>query len=448
VTSAGRAAAVLAALMGLAILHPGSASAARSGLDKSFGGHGTGIVELDPGAGRYFAATVTDLAAVRGGASYVVSRGGTCQAGPCESIRFLERFRFDGSPSPGFNGPEGSVPVVTGGVNVSNPIVGGDGGLTIAFFREGSAPFGKGSGFVVRRYGLNGQPDPGFGDGGEAFVECPVCGAMAIRLAWAGGGRILVAGSQGSGGTAEPPPPGSGSRLEFARLSPDGSVDTSFGSGGRASIGLASREQPWGVAVRNNGPVYVYGGNRECACRNNGYVARVSQSGRLDTRFGARVEQSLSSVSKRFGTPVTATATVLVRPGGRIDMLGFRPRGRGYAIRLLPSGELAPRFGDGGVRRLSLGVSTAALDEAGGTFGISQTWRGVLAFRLTSSDRMDPSFGSGNGIPVPGAERGTGYSVATQAHRRALVLDAGLKFCRQECPATPRLLRFLEGPGA
>ena len=135
----------------------------------------------------------------------------------------------------------------------------------------------------VRRYLSNGEPDPGFGTNGHATVtprDPPFSSSVALQP----DGRIVLGIAGGSSG------------LRIARLSVDGSLDSTFGNGGVAPLELGRRrwlsqvQPPLGYAL---GPLIVSGdriripvsfGPRERVSRIG--LVGLTANGHVDRRFG------------------------------------------------------------------------------------------------------------------------------------------------------------------
>jgi hypothetical protein len=135
-------------------------------------------------------------------------------------------------------------------------------------------------------------------------------------------------------------------------------------------------------------------------------------------------------------------SAVLIRPRGKIDLLGFGSFGHGFQMRLRPNGRLLRGFGRDGLLKLPLPVSSAALGRGGAVVALSgERLRGrSFLFRVRRGGRLDRGFGR---EPIPN-NSDSGMTVVAQAEGRALILDLGLHGCRGYCPATPQLVRFLE----
>jgi uncharacterized delta-60 repeat protein len=141
--------------------------------------------------------------------------------------------------------------------------------------------------FAVARYTATGQLDTSFGSQGVRFIEFPGLPADAFGVDVDRENRIVL------GGRVRWPYSQANVRFALARLTENGSLDTSFGSGGRvvtdpSVFNGVSHGQLWQVAHDAEGRILVRGdafsgglGGGPCAVR---YTAR----GNVDTSYGAR----------------------------------------------------------------------------------------------------------------------------------------------------------------
>jgi hypothetical protein len=236
-----------------------------------------------------------------------------------------------------------------------------------------------------------------------------------------------------------------GAKFRLIRLAADGSLDRRFGRDGIAAFGLLGLHPFVTAAATRGGGLYL-GGDGCCGSDPSGYVARVSAKGRLDRRFTAASRRSLRGLADPR-TVSEGLNAVVVRPGGKIDLLGSAGLDRGFMLRLNASGHPHRSFGRNGTRTLAVPVAAAALGSDGAVLATSDQSRqgAAVLVRILAGGRPDPAFGS-LGMPIPDSRGDVGVSVVAQAGRKALVLDLGLRECRFYCPATPKLARFLEGP--
>jgi hypothetical protein len=233
-----------------------------------------------------------------------------------------------------------------------------------------------------------------------------------------------------------------GTSFGLLRLEADGSTDPRFGDDGSAAFGLRGADPFVGSATAAAGAIYLSGAGC-CGSGIPGYVSRTSASGRFDTRFTAASQHSLLPLNRLSALQVSVNA-VIVRPGGKIDLLGSAGYEKGFVMRLNPNGKANRKFGKNGLRVLPLPVASAALGSNGATLAVSdENLNGDdVLMRILPGGRLDPAFGR-EGERIPGG--GRGLSVVPQSGHRALVLDLGLLECRGACPAEPKLVRFLQG---
>jgi uncharacterized delta-60 repeat protein len=145
-------------------------------------------------------------------------------AGSAAAAAFaLARYNPDGSLDPGF-GIGGAVTTAFAGFfNEANGVVVlGDGKIAAA---GGVQNFDLTNAFALARYNPDGSLDPGFGVGGTVTTTFGAFSSAAALVAQTGGALVAA-------GTADP---GTGSSGDFvlARYQNDGTLDGSFGAGGR-----------------------------------------------------------------------------------------------------------------------------------------------------------------------------------------------------------------------
>jgi uncharacterized delta-60 repeat protein len=125
------------------------------------------------------------------------------------------------------------------------------------------------------------------------------------------------------------------SAWEVLRYNTDGSPDQSFGSTGLVMLNHGTSGSVAGVALQADGKLIVDG-----FLGNGAGMARLNADGSLDTTFGTS------------GQVATAVAgTVVVQPNGPIVLLGtanFNAAGAPELVRYLANGQLDTTFGNGG----------------------------------------------------------------------------------------------------
>lgn len=207
--------------------------------------------------------------------------------------------------------------------------------------------------------------DQTFGNGGKVLTDLGAGGGVASDAVLQANGDIVVSGGFG-----------------LARYLPTGQLDQSFGNGGIASTGFigdgdsgtAVTIQPDGKIIwagSQSNPNFTPGGTFEFA------VARFNPNGSLDSSFGTGGQVSTEFFSPPLQGAQEFANAVAVQPDGKILVAGSARQGQnrfapiqGANARYNPDGSLDAGFGTGGtVVSTSHGSITAlGLDAAGDIF--------------------------------------------------------------------------------
>jgi uncharacterized delta-60 repeat protein len=348
-----------------ALLFPAVLPAARGDLDPTFGSGGK--VRTDFGVQ---GSEIGWAVAVQRDRRVVVAGG---LEGPYTDFA-LARYTASGRPDPSFDG-DGKRATDFGGADAAHDVViQRDGKIVAAGL--GSDDFG------LARYRTDGSLDPTFGNGGLVLTEIlpgHVDSASSILLQ--ADGKIVAAG-----GTRRMWRPGS-SDFALARYLPDGTLDRSFGSGGRVITPISSADDhPFDLAMQRDGKLVAAGWSFDGGGPHIA-LARYDHQGRLDPSF-----DSDGFVIASFRS---AGAHLLVQRDGKLLVAGG-----GEVTRFHADGSLDGSFGEGGRARAgSVGAFDTAIQPDGrilvigtvvggsppsGDFGVA---------RLTADGRLDSSFG-------------------------------------------------------
>src|SRR5262249_46712370 len=149
----------------------------------------------------------------------------------------------------------------------------------------------------VTRFNANGSIDTSFGNGGTATAELTIkLASKANAVAVQSDGKILIAGSTGVTATG----PTTGEDFFLARFNTNGTLDTTFGSGGMVHTDFGgTSDEAWSLAVQADGKIVLAGG---IVYGFTGELARYNTNGTLDTNFGASgtVTQSTAGWNEGF----------------------------------------------------------------------------------------------------------------------------------------------------
>ncbi|HVG32240.1 MAG TPA: Calx-beta domain-containing protein [Pyrinomonadaceae bacterium] len=200
----------------------------------------------------------------------------------------------------------------------------------------------NGGGFVVARFNQNGTPDGTFGVGGQVTTIINNNGNSAEAAAVQNDGKIVVVG-QTSGLSP--------SEFAVVRYNSDGSIDTSFGSNGIVITDVGSLEHAQSVVIQTDGKI-VIGGDANITVLTDFVLVRYNPDGSLDNSFGTG-----GKVTTNFGQNRMHTlARLLLLPNGKIIAVGgldrFPDTNTGPAAwalaRYNTDGSLDNSFGVGG----------------------------------------------------------------------------------------------------
>jgi len=265
--------------------------------------------------------------------------------------------------------------------------------------------------FALARYNTDGSPDLGFGSGGQvrtAFFDDAVY-SQAQSLAVQGDGKIVVAGNAYNQSLLS-------SVFAVVRYNPDGSLDSGFGSGGKAAASfLATASCPWrsddygnSVVLDGNGKIVV-AGYSDCSTVNyvtQTYtfdVARFNTDGTLDSTFGAsgRVVTALGSGVDGAGYSAAVQSDGKIVVGGdAFNQSGF-PRSTDMAlVRYNSDGSLDTGFGAGGKVITSFEVSSVHADSNLRSLALQVDGKIVAGgdqalVRYNNDGSLDSGFGDG-----------------------------------------------------
>jgi uncharacterized delta-60 repeat protein len=130
--------------------------------------------------------------------------------------------------------------------------------------------------FAVARYNPDGTLDTGFGTGGIVTTDFEGGDDVAHAVAVQGDGRIVVTGS-------EVTPPINAPNFALARYNSDGTLDTTFGPGGKVTTDFGTIDEAHAVAIQDDGKIVAAGwaGSDPLGLFDFG-LARYSQDGSPD----------------------------------------------------------------------------------------------------------------------------------------------------------------------
>jgi uncharacterized delta-60 repeat protein len=200
-----------------------------------------------------------------------------------------------------------------------------------------------------------GALDPTFGKGGVVGGTLSIFdGGQSHAVALQPDGRIIAAGGSQNDGVLGYRLAPVTSQFALARFMPDGSLDPTFGSGGRV---IASLGQTLGtiqaIALQPDGKIVTAGFAGPDTKNTHFAVERFNPDGTPDATFGT------DGITVTPFTTTDDATSVALQPDGKIVAAGSAtlPDGSSEFVlaRYLPAGALDPAFGTAGVVTATLG---------------------------------------------------------------------------------------------
>jgi uncharacterized delta-60 repeat protein len=230
--------------------------------------------------------------------------------------------------------------------------------------------------FALARYTRSGRLDPSFGRGGKVITDFGGHSSAAPRaVAIQPDRKVVVAGSDFRGSRTD---------IALARYKPDGSLDRSFGQGGRAvtKVGDGDSEAS-ALVVQRDGKLVVAGGL---------HVVRFTADGKLDPSFGDG-GVVVTHAGYASGLALQRDRKLVMAGTGSAQI-----RGEFALARFLEDGSPDESFGRSG-RLLTLfphrAVGNAVVLRADGKIVMGGTYWGqdFLLARYNANGELDGSFG-------------------------------------------------------
>ncbi len=260
---------------------------------------------------------------------------------------------------------------------------------------------------AVARLNRNGSLDTSFdGDGKKTFSWGSLSHATDVLVL--PNGKLLVAGFSGP----------EGGNMQVARLNPNGALDKTFGTAGRAAVDFGGTEFGMALARQANGRILVAGQTS----LGGAAVARLRTGGNLDPDFDGDGRVTLPGDG--------ILRSVLVQPDRKIVVTGNVAGSLMMTVtRLMPNGAPDPTFDGDGTATIDFGVlsdmADAAVLQPDGKIvvaGSTQAAEDIAVARLNPNGSPDAGFGSSGKATVDFGVAAFGHAVALQRNGRIVVV--------------------------
>lgn len=267
--------------------------------------------------------------------------------------------------------------------------------------------------------GRPGALDTSFG-GGKVIVGMGAADDYAYAVAVQPDGKVLVAGT-----IAE-----HASDFAILRLTRDGALDPSFGTGGKVFTDFAgSTDTAYAIALQSDGKIVLAGTSIVSGSSYDFAAARYLPDGTLDPSFSGD-----GKVTTSLGIDIDIARALAILPDGKIVLAGesnrgFTATGLDFAlVRYNPDGSVDNTWGNGSVitqmksgsaRDVIQGLAVQTIDNETRIIAVGGDGDFAIA-RYRANGALDTTFGSG------GKVMGLYGSVIGMAHSAVVTASNGL----------------------
>lgn len=252
-----------------------------------------------------------------------------------------------------------------------------------------------------------GSLDPTFGSGGKVLLDFNNGSDQCTTMAVQSDGRIILGGSTNAGNYD----------FALARLNADGTLDVTFGSGGKVVTDFGSNQEINTIRVTTENKILVAG--YSSSSTDDFVLARYTADGVIDSGFGTN-----GRVVTPVGTNNDKAYGLLIQPDGKIVVIGYASvlSGDDFAVvRYGENGILDANFGNSGVVTTDFGTNydqgySVALQTDGRLIVAGKAGNSDFALaRYNTDGSLDASFGSSGKVR-------TDVSMGTSDHAYGLTL--------------------------
>ena len=395
----------------LLVLAPAGAGAAAGDLDSRFGNGGIVLTDFSRTDDYAYALTVQPDARI-----IVAGQSGIYPDLHSALVRYTKNGRLDSTFGTG-----GKVVATfdSNGDNLSAIVLQADGKIVAAGSIHGTA-------FLLARFNADGSLDQAFGNNGSVVTTFGDPTAGADDLVLQADGKIIVVGVSGAGPYSEL------NDFAVARYNLDGSLDPSFGSGGKVITHFPgvfnTGSSATSAVVQPDGKLVVGGSYKNERTPHQFALARYNPDGNLDSTFG----QS-GKVMTTVGTGDAFSFAIVLQSNGRIVLAGYSyTQGHDFSLAgYNPDGTLDSTFGNGGFMATDFSGATDDIAYAmtmqrdgklvvAGRTGSYPEFDFALA-RYSSDGQPDQSFGTGGKVITNIGSTDDAFAVALQSNGKIVL---------------------------
>jgi len=201
----------------------------------------------------------------------------------------------------------------------------------------GEAKTSRNQDFALARYNANGSLDATFGTGGKVTTDFAGDDDAAHGLVLQADGKLVAAGVARTSRSGD---------FALARYNANGSLDATFGTGGKVTTDFAGDDDAAFALVLQTDGKLVAAGGAKTSTREDFALARYNADGSLDATFGTG-----GKLTTDFNGDDDEAHGLVLQPDGKLVAAGVAKTSRSndFALaRYNPDGSLDTTFGTGG----------------------------------------------------------------------------------------------------
>jgi len=208
--------------------------------------------------------------------------------------------------------------------------------------------------FALVRYNTDGSLDTSFGTGGMAITTIGTFSSSGRSGVIQLDGKIVAVGNSYDG---------SHQNFAAARYNADGTLDTTFGTGGKVTTLIGNGSLAYSVAMQPDGKLLL-SGSGHTGTHNAFAMAMYNTDGSLDSTFG-----TAGKVISDISTNQSKASSSLILNDGRIVLTGFAiDSGSSFAMaRYNANGSLDTTFSGDGILLTQIGDSISFASDSAAT---------------------------------------------------------------------------------
>jgi len=192
--------------------------------------------------------------------------------------------------------------------------------------------------FLIMRFLPTGNPDSTFGVNGKVTTDYLNSDDCIYSVLQQPDGKLIVSGNT---------TPGS-SYFAAARYLPNGSLDQTFGTGGKLFISSGARfDQCFGMAIQSDSCI-VLAGKHHQGSLDEYMIVRLKPNGNTDSTFASTGIKTISTLHAN-----DIINDVIIQSNGKIILTGKHNETNAMIMRLTPSGNFDNSFGASGMYSIS-----------------------------------------------------------------------------------------------